>query len=110
MTSAPVQDPSALCHLDKPGLLVGSHMQILFGHLVGKKKKKGDNPVACYWAILKKIKKLKNMVFEDTIILLGLYETRTCPLSKTISLFPYRVYLTTEDLTAALVEKPCWYF
>lgn len=82
-------------------------MQILFGHLVKKKKKRQSSGILLGNT---ENKKEKNIVFEDTIILLSLYEIRKCLLSKTISLFSYSTYLRTEDLTAALMEKPCWYF
>lgn len=86
-------------------------MQILFGHPV---KKTENNPVAYCWAILKINgvgKKVKNTVFEGTVLMLSLYKiSKHCLLSKSISLFPYSSYLTTENLRAVLMEKPCWYF
>lgn len=56
MTSAPVQDPLLLNkhQLNKPALLAGRDMQILFGHLVRKNE---NNSVTYCRAILKKKEK-----------------------------------------------------
>lgn len=75
VTSAPVQDPPLLNkhQLNKPALLAGRDMQILFGYLARKNE---NNPVAYCKAILKKKerKNTQNMVFKGTVITLSLYK------------------------------------
>lgn len=74
MTSAPVQDPPLLNkhQLNKPALLAGRDMQILFGYLARKNE---NNPMVYCKAILKKEEKnTQNMVFEGTVITLSLYK------------------------------------
>lgn len=86
-------------------------MQISFGCLVKKMKTIQWHIIGQYSKKKKKKEKIQSTVFEGTVITLSLSKiSKCCLLSKTISLFPYSRHLTTENLMAARMEKPRWYF